>query len=222
LEQARHDLPWYLLYWSNCLWPLSDRGVADFFGWAAVRPAERPSELLGPTWSLAVEEQFYPLWSGLVFLFWNRFRYPLAILIATAVAARPFFVLTVQNWADASYMATISRGNSLPIGAALADYARSAALRAVHRDRFAAFGLYLCLPAAPLFQLAVPGRQNAVLSVVGYSILALRFARLLAQVVRERDRRNRLAVEWRGFRWFGNSSYGINLHQMIGWYFMNL
>ncbi|BAJ01230.1 acyltransferase family protein [Shewanella violacea] len=220
LDQAGKDIFWYIFYGSNYIWMLNEPLIIDVIGMDELRLADKPPEFLGLVWSLAVEEQFYLVWPLVVFVFWKRLQGSIIGIILCIVLLRLLLVSTLDNWVDATYMASICRVDSLMIGAGLAVYARSTAFRPEVWDRFAFTGLWLCLPAVIIFQLVFPGRHNSIFSVLGYSLIALGFAGLLASVLRNQDSPLKMLIQSSIFRWFGKYSYGIYLYHMLVWFLM--
>lgn len=199
--------PWFWLYGANYLW---------------LTGAFKPPEYLGITWSLAVEEQFYLVWPWIVLLLFSRLRLVLVLLIAAAVVIRVWFVLNIDAWADATYMASISRADTLLVGAAIAWYVRSGYFNPEHWKRAVTIALFVCLPLVIMIQLAWPGRSNPLFSALGYTLLAVGLAGLLAHVIQlktspvKRLMRNPVLI------WFGKYSYGIYLYHMLIWYLTHL
>lgn len=220
LDPVGHNVFWYVFYGSNYIWMLNEPVLVDLVGIDALRLADKSPEFLGLTWSLAVEEQFYLAWPLVVFVFWKRLQGSIIAIVLCIILLRLFLVSTIENWADATYMASVCRADSLMIGAGLAVYARSTAFRPEIWDRFAFTGLWLCLPAVIIFQLVFPGRQTPLFSVLGYSLIALGFAGLLASVLRNQHSLLKVIIQASFFRWFGKYSYGIYLYHMIVWFFM--
>ena len=194
---------WYWLYGSNYLW-----AVQEF----------KPPEYLGITWSLAVEEQFYLLWPLAVFFLRRYFGVSLVVLISAVLLLRIWLVLSIDAWADATYMSSVCRADSLLIGAAIAYYLRSHHFSLEHWNRVVFIGFRICLPLVIVFQLIFPGRQTPVFSALGYTLLAVGLASLLAHVIQEKPSFSKRIVQLPVFQWFGKYSYGIYLYHMIIWF----
>jgi peptidoglycan/LPS O-acetylase OafA/YrhL len=220
LESAKRDMWWYFLYVSNYLWIPSDPVIMDFLGLGPAREIAPTVEYLGLTWSLAVEEQFYLIWPLIVFFFSRKLHRPIVIVLLFSIALRLFLLMTVQNWSAGAYMSSLCRADSLVLGAAMAHYCRSTTFNPVTWNRFAAIGLYFCLPLSILYQTFVRGPGDPFFTVIGYTITALGFAGLLATVVRRQSSSLRSVVESRTLAWFGKYSYGIYLYHMLIWHFL--
>ena len=140
-----------------------------------------PSLVLGHTWSLSVEEQFYLLWPGALFLLGRRhaFKVALAILVIA-----PFV-----RWFGASHPELL--GNPRYSFPAVADALACGCLLAAVRDRLWAFEPYRRLLESPFFlviplaalilQMAPPVVKEVALVSVINVLIALtidRFVRL--------------------------------------------
>jgi peptidoglycan/LPS O-acetylase OafA/YrhL len=144
----------------------------------------RHDPVLGPTWSLAVEEQFYLVWPIVVWLCPRRFLVPIClILIPFGFACRwTCFRLGLDSWA--AYSLTPCRLDAFSFGAMIAILMR-------HRDPvslapYAHFGMVAAaLGMATIFwrgdgDTSYAGRRMAL---YGYPLIELFFACLLVVAV---------------------------------------
>lgn len=97
--------PWYFFYVSNWMEAFNAGGHESL-------------KLLGPLWSLSIEEQFYLIWPFVIVLLPSKARLPavifsLAICVALRIAVKPYFPPA------AIYHATLTHADSLLMGAAL-------------------------------------------------------------------------------------------------------
>jgi peptidoglycan/LPS O-acetylase OafA/YrhL len=183
---------WYWLYLSN--WHDLVKG---------------PIDGLGHFWSLAVEEQFYLTWPMLVRKLSRRtFAYAcIVIAIAALVARCAFYAAGVDHaW---MYSATISRLDGLALGAlvAVAAHAELGTRYVTWRRRIggvAALGLVIV--AAQAHGLS---RFNPTIQTAGYSLLALVFAAVVAEVADPQPARAWNLFAWSPLRSIGKYSYAM-------------
>lgn len=184
-------------------------------GWAAV------PIVLGPLWSLAVEEQFYLVWPWLVR------RRTAAHLLALAWAATVLAIATraiglrlappLWRWE----MLTPACADMLAAGAAVAVLVREERWRA----RLAAWAPGVAVLAAILWWLAPYVDHRSVLwdpvTVCRPTALAVLFAAWIATVVTAPEGRMARALSATPLRFFGRYSYAIYLFNqpvMVAWY----
>jgi peptidoglycan/LPS O-acetylase OafA/YrhL len=201
--ETKHQV-WFWFYLSNWVMPFGN-GIS----------------ILNHFWSLAVEEQFYLVWPLVVWAIAPRRLARLCLVLAAAsfasrVAIRASGIVTPI----ANYSWTTSRLDALALGAlvavALRD-PRAAAALARWRARL--------LPLLALALLALAGvtsglgRHQPAVDTVGYSLLALAAALLVAGAIEAGDRRG--GFTWKLFShpalaWLGRYSYGIYVfHGML-------
>lgn len=194
--------PWYVSYTSN-LWMVAQQSFS-------------PGYANSLTWSLAIEEQFYLLWPFVVL--WCRPRwlpYWIGGIFVAAVGLRAVLVASGSFWMT-TYLLTPCRLDTLATGALLACALRSPE---VSRERWRWF-YRLSLPSLPLgvgwlLVAGDPVREGAAFQVLGYAILALGWAGLLAWLlVHPEGRCTRLFESWPLVS-LGRYSYAIYLFHLL-------
>jgi len=73
---------------------------------------------LGPTWSLAIEEQYYVVWAPIVRFFRGRLNWLLPVLLLAMVAASPIFRLSHAHWLNTTH--TLIHLDGIAMGSLLA------------------------------------------------------------------------------------------------------
>lgn len=189
--------------------------------WLYLREPE-PSLLLGLTWSLAIEEQFYLLWPAVVrWLEPRRLQIGSAAIVLFSLLLR-LALLAGQTWLGADfspaklfYYGTFTRFEGLAAGAFLALLAEKDGFLAQKGHRAALWALPLTVGL--FLALALSGDPNPVstnlpLMAFGYTLLALASAALLILLITDppqswlrRVFRSRLMV------FFGQYSYAMYL-----------
>jgi peptidoglycan/LPS O-acetylase OafA/YrhL len=164
---------------------------------------------LGPTWSLAIEEQYYFLWAPLVrFLRWP---WALAIVLITALVASP--LLRMSHWAWITPTRTLTHLDGIALGSLLALGIHTLALsRRVW--------LWIGLAAMPLgvWAAATVAGGTAFLD----SALSVAFAGALLAAIAGTGGRNPLCAALRRgpLAFYGRISYGLYMtHIMVFIYF---
>ncbi|HEX3693875.1 MAG TPA: acyltransferase [Polyangia bacterium] len=202
-----HHHLWYWFYLQN--WP----GLGG------------DADLLGHTWSLAVEEQYYLVWPLAV---WALSERRLGRL-CWGVAAGAFLLRVAMRAASVApevvYSFTLARADALAMGGLVALALRRAEWRAAIERR---------LPRATAWTLAalalasrIFARKQLVTQTIGYSVLAWAGALLIAWVVLNSSRsaggpatavgrRLRRMLDFPALRAIGRVSYGMYLfHQPL-------
>jgi len=202
--RCRSGFAWYVLYLSN---------VRDAFVGGTCAS-------LSPMWSLAVEEQFYLLWPLLVWLVGER---GLARLAAALVALAPLLRLGlsfVVHRHFVVYMLLPTRVDLLSIGALLVILARRspAALRRASGAGPLAAGAAVALfgllgKLDPRFR---TGANEPLFNALGYSLIAVAAAGIVAYTVVRRDNLYFRILTSRPMTFLGKISYMMYLcHQIV-------
>jgi len=178
------------------------------------------SQYTGHLWSLAVEEQFYLLWPCIMFLV--RDRKKLMIVALSLAALAPILRIAILltdglNVEQLCYKFTLCRMDSLLIGSALA-----LAIRGPERSRILKFAPLVCAPLIVfcvgfdlwLTRSTLDVQRGHFFYSVGFTLLAISFAALIACVLRPASIASRI-FQNAMLRWFGRYSYGIYVLHMI-------
>jgi peptidoglycan/LPS O-acetylase OafA/YrhL len=195
--------------WPGIRWPLYLLFVQNFARSEGVGP------VLGPTWSLAIEEQFYLLWPLVVR---RAGRGQLYVLLIAVLALAPGVRLLASLGGEGAFVKTPFRLDGLAAGALLALVATDARLE-VARLRSWSRRLMLFVLAPALLGLMIFAARPASTSllahaflVVRYSGLALGFAGLVGAALVPGMVPGALA--WAPVRYVGRISYSIYLQHM--------
>ncbi|WP_394822174.1 acyltransferase family protein [Pendulispora albinea] len=187
---------WYLFYLGN---------VPETIG-------HDPPYVLGPIWSLAIEEQFYIVFPFVVAtLDPARLKKVLLGLIVLAPLFRLLALLLVPSNERIQYLATPCRMDCISYGALLALLLRIEPSAVGSRASVArALGVVaaLCLVAFPL---GVLTRTTPWGRVLGYSLVAIAFTVLLAFVLQRRDEAATAFLRWPPLQYVGKICYGTYL-----------
>lgn len=159
---------------------------------------------IGPTWSLAIEEQFYVVWAPLAR--WARNSY-LMILLAIVIVASPF--LREANRGTLTATNTLIHLDGLAFGALIAVSLRTLRLTPVLCRRVAAAAIGIAVPV--LCYLLYYG------SAFSDSFLALLFAGLLLLGLASSGSGSLYsrALTWKPLRFYGKISYGLYMIHIL-------
>jgi peptidoglycan/LPS O-acetylase OafA/YrhL len=174
-----------------------------------------PSTLLGHTWSLSVEEQFYVVWPLamlLVLRFGRGLRGALALALAGTLASA---VYRAAAWDGEPTLIRVftgadTRADALLIGCALAILVHSGRL---HPDRVAPTVRLLLLPTLLVLALVTArvSWSSGLLYEGGLTVYSLLCAVLLLALLGPASPALRRAFEWRPAVAIGRISYGLYL-----------
>lgn len=176
------------------------------------------SELLGHTWSLAMEEQFYLVWP-LVLLALLRWRVARPVIIAllvtliTIICVHRIALVDSGAWVHRTYSAPDTRADSLLIGclaAMLVSWNLIPTSRAFLRGLRAASFASVLIVIAYLRNLGDVA-PDMTLRGFGFSVFGIAVAVLLIQSTLDQHRLAGSVLESRGLVWLGRVSYGIYL-----------
>lgn len=187
---------WYWLYGSNFL--AAQQGLGHI--------------MLGPTWSLAIEEQFYLVWPLLIYFCSRRVMIGLSLALICAAVGLRFFLLANGYHPSAIYVLTPTRFDPLAIGALIALLARGA------------HGFHVLIPWARaiaivggsvLLYFLSQGYLNKKLPIMiqyGYILTALFFGALLVLLVAcDAGGRVHAVCSSKTLTFFGKYSYALYL-----------
>jgi len=159
--------------------------------------------ILGVTWSLAIEEQFYVVWPLIVRLTSAQSLKRICIgIIVSANVFRGLLTLTHANWM-ASYVLTPARMDSLAVGALVAIWR-------LESDRPRLRRLFVPLMAATVVLSVAEFQTYGATNAFGYTILAFAFAALL-ELGLDPSTRSSALLDNRVLRFFGKYSYALYL-----------
>ncbi len=185
---------------------------------AMARAGTFGAQWLGPTWSLAVEEQFYLVLPFLIRFVPRRVVWlPLALLAAAAPLIRAQLAATVQHGWMSAYTMMPARADALMLGVLAALALRNARLRTLaerhRRALYAAAAWWLVLLG--ILTLRHATIVTPAMVQYGFSILALFFVTVLAIAVTApaTEAVSRL-LRWRALRRTGTLAYGIYLFHL--------
>jgi peptidoglycan/LPS O-acetylase OafA/YrhL len=177
--------------------------------------------LVGHTWSLAIEEQFYLLWAGILFLMLTRLkRNSVVFLTATLICATALF--RAFRWhgresVDYLYNAFDSRMDALLVGCLVSQIISWKMLSKSFLDSrlFSIFAMVCLLIAVVIIFNLNESYNSAFLYLGGFTIFALAIGVIVAWLAHNSKNRSknylRNFLETKPLIWLGKTSYGFYL-----------
>jgi peptidoglycan/LPS O-acetylase OafA/YrhL len=167
-------------------------------------------------WSLAVEEQFYSLWPMVV----RRCKRARSLLTTCVILCVFALVLRLSIYAigwisyTAAYTSLFCRMDSLALGAALAVLVRTCWRTTIQSYAPAALIVFGALTSVWFLANRTTDRMHPAIATVGYSLLALTYATLVASILDENSLIHRVFCgAW--LRTLGKYSYGLYLIHFV-------
>jgi peptidoglycan/LPS O-acetylase OafA/YrhL len=193
-------------------WLLEHKG--DF--WPSVAfysDYKTPTDALGHTWSLSVEEQFYLLWPGaIVLLGWRRAFYACLALLVIAPTFRALVDLSI--WPEKAMRGFECVSDPLAFGCILACARERLWNNSLYRRLVSSRYVALVPLATLLFLAGVAGRVPVAYDAIGIPILNLGVVLMLDRYMRFPDTTwTGRWLNWAPIAWLGTISYSLYLWQ---------
>ena len=173
---------------------------------------QTPHDALGHTWSLAVEEQFYLLWPGVIVLLGLRraFYACIALLLITP-AFRALVDLSI--WPDKAMRGFECVADALACGCILAVARGQLWNNSLYRRVVSSPYVGLIPLAILLFMAVAMTRSRVVYDVIGIPLLNFGVAMMLDRYMRFPDTATGRWLNWAPMAWIGTISYSLYLWQ---------
>ncbi len=175
-----------------------------------IKMVAQPSSALwlAPTWSLAVEEQFYLIVPVLIRFFRDRsIPHLIATVIVGSFCLRALLYMMSSHAAEASYVLLPSRADALMMGVAAAWIQQKGMI--ISRFRLYCLLLPVACSVGLLFWLT-PDRHSPAMMIVGYSLIACAYTLILMIAVRG----GFTFLRWRLLTSAGVLAYGLYLFHL--------
>jgi peptidoglycan/LPS O-acetylase OafA/YrhL len=166
---------------------------------------------IAPTWSLAIEEQFYLTFPLLVYLLSRRrLTHVLLGMIVCAPIIRLATMIAMPDQERVQYLFTLCRIDTIAVGCLLAVAVRSVDIeRWRERVRIVAF---IALPSVAVLAIASHlDRRSPFDRVFGYSIVAVGCASVVALVILARGSRSTALLRAAPLTYLGKLCFGLYL-----------
>ena len=169
---------------------------------------------MAPTWSLAVEEQFYLVVPTLLLVFRRHIEYVLGAIILSVPILRVALYFRLPHGGFADYVLMPCRADALLLGVLCAVLVRRPWFWSLLAERRRAF----CWAAAVLgLGLSWLGLENSLpefslkMASVGYTWLALFYSTILLLSISNQDALLAKGLRRKTLGWLGSISYGVYL-----------
>jgi peptidoglycan/LPS O-acetylase OafA/YrhL len=173
---------------------------------------QTPHDALGHTWSLAVEEQFYLLWPGVIVLLGlRRAVYACIALLLITPAFRMLVDLSV--WPDKPMRGFECVADALACGCILAVARERLWNNALYRRLVSSPYLGLIPLAVLLFMAVAMVRSRVLYDTVGIPLLNFGVAMMLDRYMRFPATATGRWLNWAPIAWMGTISYSLYLWQ---------
>lgn len=215
---------WTVPRWFHAPLPDTELALALSYTMNWAMAADHPLPWLGHCWSLAMEEQFYLLWPGVVWLLHRRLRGDgarAAALLGAAGIVAVYRAAMVGTFTPARINYGFdTRIDTILLGGALAYALRTARDVGLPEGWSRGLGWGLS-PAAVAGILTVPRFltwHDPAMARIGFVTVALASGLVIADLVQGRHSLLAIPLSWAPVRWLGRISYGIYLFHMLVYY----
>jgi peptidoglycan/LPS O-acetylase OafA/YrhL len=196
-------VPWVILYVGN---------------WARATGGPNALGLLGHTWSLAIEEQFYLIWPAIFLLFRRvKHRHMAIALVLVAVIEMAWRLLLLRHnvYVNRVYMGTDTHTDGLLLGCALAFWDRRDNPRPLEGRRRVALQAVGLAATVGLVAMVVDYGVSAPTMSRALSAAAVLMTLVLWSAIEAPVAPIIAALSWRPVVWIGRRSYGLYLWHYV-------
>ncbi len=164
---------------------------------------------LAPTWTLAVEEQFYLIAPAMIVFTPRRFLMPVLVsLVALAMVSRIYFLTSSEFSNLAAQVMLISNGDVLVAGIIAAVALKTWKLDWARYDQFLRVAPVVLLTATMALAM-ITGSASPIFQTLAQTMVAAAFSLMIMSLVRGSPEAPR--YENKVLRFFGNISYAVYL-----------